>query len=32
MDIDNDGGLIVSDMSGKRCKFYSGEISILYGE
>ena len=32
MDIDNDGGLIVSDMSGKICKFYSGEISILYNE
>lgn len=32
IDIDNDGGLIVSDKSGKRFKFYSGEISILYDE
>lgn len=29
-EIDNDGGLVVKDDTGKKSKYYSGEISIIY--
>ncbi|MBS1550977.1 MAG: biotin--[acetyl-CoA-carboxylase] ligase [Bacteroidetes bacterium] len=29
-DIENDGGLVVKDETGKKSKYYSGEISIIY--